>query len=393
MNNSKEWSKFDTEPAPGGAGVSGTYLMKTSLAGSRRIKYLLHILAWVILLGLPLYFIKRWHVDEDFIWLYYINTILNGIIFYSNYLVLIPRYFFSGERYKYYISVAVLLACFYLVSDVSNKMVFRYFPSRYQTERTLQTEQANHQPGPPPDLGIKRPPFRQMHLFNYTFNAVFLIFFSLGLKVLERQNKFEETRKELEKEKLNSELAFLKNQISPHFFFNTLNNIYSLIDINAEDSQKAVLKLSKMMRYLLYESETGTSQLGREIEFLNNYIDLMKLRMSDKVALTVSFPEKNEDINIPPLLFIPFIENAFKHGISYRGKSFIDISMTTTKECISFTCSNSIGQPSEENKSNSSGIGLENVRKRLNLLFPDKHELNIIRSDNKFDVSLNIYFS
>ena len=143
-------------------------------------------------------------------------------------------------------------------------------------------------------------------------------------------------QKETEKEKLNSELAFLKNQISPHFFFNTLNNIYSLISINAEDSQKAVLKLSKLMRYLLYESEQGNTKLSNEIDFMNNYIDLMKLRMNDKVDLTVSFPKKYEDKNIPPLLFIPFIENAFKHGISYREKSFIDINMMVTKEFNNF---------------------------------------------------------
>ena len=181
-----------------------------------------------------------------------------------------------------------------------------------------------------------------MHLFNYVFTSLFLVFFSLGLRVLERHSQTEKLQKELEKEKLNSELAFLKNQISPHFFFNTLNNIYSLISINAEDSQKAVLKLSKLMRYLLYESEHGNTKLSNEIDFMNNYIDLMKLRMSDKIKLSVSFPEKYDDINIPPLLFIPFIENAFKHGISYREKSFIDISMQAEKDSISFRCANSL---------------------------------------------------
>lgn len=391
MNNSTEWSKFDTEPAPPGAGLFRMYLMKAPEAGRRRIKLLLHLLAWAILLGLPLYFIKRWHVDEDFIWLYYINITLNGIIFYSNYLVLIPKYFFSAKRYRYYISVIILLGSFYVVSDISNKTVFRYFPTRYQSELALQKEEAIRQHMPPPDLGIKRPPFRQMHLFNYTFNAVFLIFFSLGLKVLERQNRFEEDRKELEKEKLNSELAFLKNQVSPHFFFNTLNNIYSLIGINAEDSQKAVLRLSKLMRYLLYESESGQTALSREVEFMNNYIDLMKLRMSDKVDLKVSFPENPVEMNIPPLLFIPFIENAFKHGISYRGNSFIDISLNADNNIVVFNCSNSLGQPAEENKSDSSGIGLENVRKRLNLLFPGSHQLEIKKDENRFDVSLKIH--
>lgn len=390
MNNSKESSKFDTEPVKGYQEVSRLFIMKSTGTIRRRIRLLLHFLAWVTLLGLPLYFIKRWHVDESFIWLYYIMIFINGIIFYSNYLLLIPKFFFGDRRYKYYISVTFLIVFFYFVSDISNKTVFRYFPDKNQNELALQSKDMPHRQGQPPDDGMKKPPFRQMHLFNYTFNSVFLVFFSLGLRILERQTLFEETKKELEKEKLNSELAFLKNQISPHFFFNTLNNIYSLIGINAEDSQNAVLKLSRMMRYLLYESETGHSPFSREIEFMNNYIDLMKLRLSERVALTVSFPDKPVEINIPPLLFIPFIENAFKHGISYREKSFIDISLLAGYDEISFNCKNRLFPVKEDKNNASSGIGLENVRKRLNLLFPAKHELVINDTENTFEVSLII---
>lgn len=126
---------------------------------------------------------------------------------------------------------------------------------------------------------------------------------------------------------------------------------------------------------------------------MNNYIDLMKLRMSDKISLKVSFPEEYDDVNIPPLLFIPFIENAFKHGISYRETSFIDIRMLTTKDSISFVCSNSIVKPREDAESEHPGIGLENVIKRLNLLFSGKHELKINRSGNSFEVVLNINFT
>jgi two-component system, LytTR family, sensor kinase len=229
-----------------------------------------------------------------------------------------------------------------------------------------------------------------MHLFNYGSTSLFLIFFSLGLRVMERHSRIEKMRKELEKEKLDSELALLKNQISPHFFFNTLNNIYSLISINAEDSQKAVLKLSKMMRYLLYDTEQGNTRLSNEIEFMNNYIDLMKLRMSDKIRLSVKFPGEYEDFNIPPLLFIPFVENAFKHGISFRENSFIDISMTCSDNNIFFRCGNSLSAISSGVVVNSSGIGLENVRKRLELLFPAKHELKISKTENTFEVLLKI---
>jgi two-component system LytT family sensor kinase len=324
---------------------------------------------------LPMYFIKRWQVGNDFIWIYYINTLVSGIIFYLNYLVLVPKFFFQNRRRKYFLSVIVVLALFYLATDMSNEMVFRYISTGDTIEVT------NH------------PPYRQMHLFNYGFTSLFLVFFSLGMRVIERHTQTEKIQKELEKEKLNSELALLKNQISPHFFFNTLNNIYSLISINAEDSQQAVLKLSKLMRYLLYDSESGNISLSREIAFMNNYIDLMKLRMSDKISLKVSFPGEYDDVNIPPLLFIPFIENAFKHGISYRETSFIDIRMLTTKNSISFLCSNSIFKPREDTVNEHPGIGLENVSKRLNLLFSGKHELKINRSGNSFEVVLNINFT
>jgi len=367
--------------------------MKNYFTGNK-IKILLHLLAWVIILGIPLYFFKRWEVGNDFMWAYYVGNLINGIIFYSNYLVLVPRFFFASRKLKYYLSVIILLIFLYFVSDRSNEVIFKYVPGRNNTEEINKPKEKGSEVGPPkPDDQFGRPPFREMHLFNYIFTSLFLVFFSVGMRVLERHSQTEKLQKELEKEKLNSELAFLKNQISPHFFFNTLNNIYSLISINAEDSQKAVLRLSKLMRYLLYDSEHGDTKLSNEIDFMNNYIDLMKLRMNNKISLTVTLPEKYGDINIPPLIFIPFIENAFKHGISYREKSFIEISMTTINESIIFRCANSIVKNRETDESEHSGIGLENVTKRLNLLFPGKHELKINRSDKEFEVLLQINFA
>src|SRR5512133_2585181 len=248
------------------------------------IRISLHILAWAILLGLPLYLIKRWDAGKDFVWVYYTNTLICGAIFYTSYLLLIPRFFFN-KRVTFYVSAAILIVGFYFISDQSNRLIFKYVPHQNRLEETER---------PPRREQHDRPPFRQIHMFNYAFTSLFLIFFSLGLRMIERNETIEKRQKELEKEKLNSELAFLKSQISPHFFFNTLNNIYSLISINTHDSQEAVLKLSKMMRYLLYESEQGETRLSNEIEFMNNYIDLMRLRLSEKVKLSVSFPTEYE---------------------------------------------------------------------------------------------------
>lgn len=365
--------------------------MKTPFFEGNKIKIALHLVAWSILLGLPLYFIRRWDVGKDFIWFFYTGNIINGIIFYLNYLVLVPKFFFSTKKRHYYLSILVLLVTVYLFSYGSSELIFKYVPGKEQTMEQRDVPSDSERPGPPkPDSFFGKPPIRQMHLVNYIFTSSFLIFFSLGLRVIERHSQIEKLQKDLEKEKLNSELAFLKNQISPHFFFNTLNNIYSLIGINPDDSQKAVLKLSKLMRYLLYESEHGDSKLSGEIDFMNNYIDLMKLRMNEKIALDISFPSEYEDRNIPPLLFVPFIENAFKHGISYRETSFIDISLSMEKEIISFRCSNSLFKIREDADNTHSGIGLENVKKRLGLLFPGKHDLKIIKTDSQFEVLLQI---
>jgi len=348
------------------------------------IRVVLHILVWAIILALPLYSVKRLQFSSDFLLIYYSYTIINGLLFYANYLLLIPKLFFRKRRISYYLSALALVVCFYFVSDVSNNIVIGYLEKKNPEglERRL--------PGPPRGMRLAFP-IAGPHIVGYVSSSLFIVFLSLGVKVLERQSKVEKMQEEMEKEKLNAELAFLKNQISPHFFFNTLNNIYSLIGINAEDSQKAVLKLSKLMRYLLYESEHGDTKLSYEIDFMKNYIDLMKLRMSDKIDLTVSFPKKYEDKNIPPLLFIPFIENAFKHGISHREKSFIDINMMVSKELITFRCLNSLIKTNEDTSSVvNSGIGLDNAGKRLNLLFPGRHELRIDKGANTFEVFLTI---
>lgn len=365
--------------------------IKPGIFRTKGIKVLLHAIVWAIFIGLPLYFISRWPVARDFLWIYYINALIWGSIFYINYLYLVPKFFFRESRIRYFMYAALLVLGLYFVSDFSNRMVIKNIPSMDQVNQDgIDSPSPGPHVGPPPVRAL-RDPFRRVHMFNYFPTALFLMFLSLGLKVLERQSRIEELSREIEKEKLNSELAFLKNQINPHFFFNTLNNIYSLIGINQNDSQEAVLKLSKLMRYLIYDSEKGNTMLSHEIEFMKNYIDLMKLRMSDKVTLNVSFPEEYADRNIQPLLFIPFIENAFKHGISYREKSFIDIEMKAEGSSIAFKCSNSLHSKTEkEAEAETGGIGLENVRKRLDLLFPGRHELRIDSSENRFDVFLEI---
>jgi two-component system LytT family sensor kinase len=344
---------------------------------------LIHVLIWTILIIVPFYLSGRYGDNRRFFRLFFIKDIITyGILFYVNYLILVPLLFFKGKRLNYFIAVLALIVGFYFISFLPNAYIVK------RPDRAKNVEPRIERPDE-----SRAAAFRMQHAYNYTLASLVIAFLSLGLGSLNRQTQIERKQEQLEKEKLNSELAFLKNQISPHFFFNTLNNIYSLIEINTENAREAIIKLSKLMRYLLYESEQGETQLGKEIDFMNHFIDLMKLRLSNKVDLKVHFPSTDEKLAIPPLLFIPFIENAFKHGISNREKSLIDISMELHQNILTFQCKNTMVKGNNDSVDLSgSGIGLENSIKRLNLLFPDTHTLKISQIDDLFHVFLEIRF-
>ena len=359
--------------------------MKKSRIHGNWMVLILHIAAWILLFAVPIYlFSLDTNPDEFFRVRVFSRTFIFVLIFYINYFLLVPRLLFKQKRVGYYVAATALVLSLYFVNHKINDFVSNR--PKYRTEREKMDKLSKEL------KFIPKHPWR-FDLYNFIFTSVLISGFSIGLRMTARYYENERQRKELEKEKLNSELAFLKNQISPHFFFNTLNNIYSLVEINTSDAQKAILQLSKLMRYMLYESEQGNTQLGTEVEFMRNYIELMKLRLTDKVELNVSFPAKIADVKVPPLLFIPFIENAFKHGISYRDASFINIALKLNDKKIEFVCENSMGAPREKEFKESSGIGLENVKKRLKLLFPDKHNLQIIQNEDSFSVNLRIDFT
>lgn len=217
--------------------------------------------------------------------------------------------------------------------------------------------------------------------------AVLMLGFNIAVKLLLKSQRDEEVLKELERQNLQQELEYLKYQINPHFFMNTLNNIHALVDIDAEKAKTTILELSKLMRYMLYEGSHRTILLSREIEFLTNYIALMRLRYTDKVRIETDFPLEVPQVLIPPLLFISFVENAFKHGVSYQKGSFIRISMKTEEGKLFFHCLNSKCCKSSDPYS---GIGLENVRKRLKLLYANDNCLHLEETKDTFEVLLVI---
>jgi two-component system, LytTR family, sensor kinase len=349
-----------------------------SIFSGKNSSVILHVFAWTILLLIPLYLITTdMGTDMFFIQRVYLRTIIYVIIFYLNFFFLIPRLLFVKKKWKYYVAISSIIIAFYFVNEIVNRNIFVQ-EQKKSMEAFKKFEKDIHGPKKPWHFDI----------YNYLFSSILITGFSIGLRMNMRYHENEKKHKDLEKEKLSSELAFLKNQVSPHFFFNTLNNIYSLTEINTKEAQNAILQLSKLMRYLLYESEKGDTKLSNEIAFMKNYIELMKLRLTEKVDLRFSFPENYRDVDFPPLLFVSIIENAFKHGISYRDPSYIQIEMSRNEKDIQFTCKNSIGNKTEQNEN--SGIGLDNLKKRLLLLFPGKHKLSISQTDNSFEVSLLI---
>ncbi|MDX9774085.1 MAG: histidine kinase [Bacteroidales bacterium] len=351
---------------------------------SKTLPFLLHATGWIILFILPQFLIAGGlFKDNRTTTIILFNTFVFFILFYINYFWLVPRLAQKGRWLRFTFLAASLIV---ILGLASGKFYERLFTPPPEVIERMRQENPTNPHGD--DRGQRRK--EGMALYNFFITSFLVSGFAVGLRYAESALKKEEEIKELEKEKLNSELALLKNQVSPHFFFNTLNNIYSLIEINKEDAQEAVLSLSKMMRYMLYESEQGNTRLSHEIEFMKGYIDLMKLRMSDRVKLTVSWPEKYEDLDLPPLLFIPFIENAFKHGVSYQGNAFIDISLKLDGGMIFFTARNSISRSGGNAPQAASGIGLENVRKRLALLFPGSHELRIDDGESVFTAELTI---
>jgi hypothetical protein len=210
---------------------------------------------------------------------------------------------------------------------------------------------------------------------------------NLGVKGYFKSREDRKRMLELEHENLEQQLEYLKYQINPHFFMNTLNNIHALVDIDPEQAKHTIVELSKMMRFILYEGDRNGVTLSREMEFIRTYVTLMRLRYTDKVTIRTNLPSEMPDNTIPPLILIPFVENAFKHGISYLKQSFIDIKVTVQSGKLRFLCLNSKADKSNEEKG---GVGLANVRKRLDLLYGHDYTLNIQDEAESYRVELLI---
>ena len=348
---------------------------------------------WLVLLLTPILFKED---NNNPLWRSVVNQleilIPLSILFLINRFVLVSRLLFKGKVKIYIFSLLGVIFLLTVGSHIYDVNTIQPAPQ----QRMPPNNEMRPPPDSPPDgkdsPGKTAPRGRQPRpvppFANFLIFSFLIVGFDTGLRSGLRWIAAENEKVKLEKENVSNQLALLKTQISPHFFMNTLNNIHSLVDSNSEEAKEAIIKLSKMMRYLLYETESEKTTLKKEVEFLESYINLMKLRFSEKVRINLNLPVIIPDSFIPPFLFTSFIENAFKHGISYQHESFIDIDLILGKERLLFVIKNS---KTEKNKMNQfSGIGIENSRKRLNLLYGSKYHLDIIDNEDLFTVNLSI---
>jgi two-component system LytT family sensor kinase len=321
-----------------------------------------HVLAWLLLFSLPLLF----HREPDQARLNW-KGVLNArsfifdacciSFFYLNSMVLIPRFLNQKKIGVYFI---LFISLFVLFLYLLNIMPMEGHKRGFQREYFFA-------------------------IFPYLFIwAMSTVYWFVTDKI-----RTEQLLKEKENENLKTELSFLRSQVSPHFLFNVLNNMVAMARLKSDLLEPSLIRLSGLMRYMLYESDDASVTLLRETEYVNSYIELQKIRYAKSLCIKVEMDPGDNQL-IEPMLLIPFIENAFKHGTGNIADPIIDISLKISEGLIDFRVKNKFDPANEEIKDTVSGIGLPNVIRRLNLLYDQKHMLTITKENGWFIVSLQI---
>ena len=279
------------------------------------------------------------------------------ICFYVNALVLIPKFIYYRKYWWFVLIHTGILA----VLSVANYLSFNFAAISF------------------------RPPFIVPFL-----PYVFILACSTTYKIVRDKFISDQHAKDKENENLKTELQLLRSQVSPHFMFNVLNNIVSMARLRSDELEPSVIRLSSLMRYMLYDADEEKVELSKEIEYLRSYIDLQRQRYEDLVDVNVSINVRNEDCRIEPMLLIPFVENAFKHGTGYMDKAEINIVLMTDREELHLNVLNKYNPQSSEVKDKASGIGLANVKRRLKLLYENAHNLQVTGQNGWFNVFLTI---
>ncbi len=332
----------------------------------KRFQIVLHVLVWLAFGAWVLYYIN----GNKALTPHRVLDVVVGLafwllIFYVNWSYLIPKYLARNKLMLYIANVLALLLLYGLVKSPLDFYLFREFNPNMKAV------------------------FTSERLLQYGLGGLVLVFISSGLKVTGNYIRNERRNKELENQKLVAELAFLKSQVNPHFLFNTLNNIYSLAYKQSPETPDAIMKLSLLMRYMLYESNDTLVSLQKEVEHINNFIDLQKLRLREHTSLQFNVEGDIEGKQIAPMLMMTLVENAFKHGLVSKNEIGIIINLKVTDSELHFSTANNI---STHKKREFGGIGLENLRQRLKLLYPNRHKLTFEEKDGVFYASMKLYF-
>lgn len=331
---------------------------------NKKIGIIIHLFAWGILFCAPLMFSgatgKQITLGQYI--LFTGAPLAHLAIFYLNFFILINHFLFKRKLGMFIALNIVLIAGAHLLQMFWWNINFELFQNI------------------PHDLPDHLPPPRTMIILRDSLMFMLTAVLSVAIKVTSDWYKKDNARKEFEKEKSEAELKSLKSQLNPHFLFNTLNNIYSLITINPKQAQDSVHGLSNLLRYVLYDNNEESISLQKELSFMKSYIELMSLRVQDNVKLNINIMEDTSNLKIAPLMFISLVENAFKHGISPTEKSFISIEIFTKPGKKNFehkvVCDiKNSNFPKDDSDRSGSGIGMENLRKRLDLIYPSKYNL------------------
>ena len=323
---------------------------------------LLYLMVWMVIILVPVLnskMLEEVHVSLENILIAWLKIAPYLLIFIIHNSLIAPRLLLRKHRYVWYLVVNLLTitAVFSLVAIYE-----KYAP--YDTEPYILNGKAS---------------FTDLAIYCNILLGFFMTGLNMGIKLLYRSLRDEQQMEELKRQNLQAEMDYLRYQINPHFFMNTLNNIHALIDIDTEYAKSAVIELSKMMRYVLYESGSETISLKKDIQFIENYIELMRIRYDSSIDICLDYPATIPNkVAIPPLLLIVFVENAFKHGVSYNHASFIHIRIGYRDDAVTAVISNS---RHEKSRPGTTGIGLENVKKRLALIYQDNYTLSIDDSD------------
>ncbi|WP_321479992.1 histidine kinase [uncultured Bacteroides sp.] len=333
---------------------------------TRTLEALIHVISWGIVFGFPFLFMGR--EGNNINWNSYIYHAVVPlsllILFYANYFFLIPQLLFK-EKIREYI--------------IYNLLILITFGMGIQIWQELNI---------PPEIDLSkhsRPP-KWIFTVRNAISLIFIIGLSMAIRMSSRWRQAEVARREAEKNRTEAELKNLRNQLNPHFLLNTLNNIYALIAFDSDKAQQAVQELSKLLRHVLYENQQAFVPLSKEADFIINYIELMRIRLTDNVTVDTQIKiHPNSKTLISPLIFISLIENAFKHGIAPTEPSFIRILLWEESGKICCEITNSYHPKNGKDKSGS-GIGLKQVQKRLDLLYPKRYtwKKNISEDGRKY---------